>query len=279
MSDTIHATEDAKQTESTRSAPKVAGLAAVERRVWVWFGRALFVLFWLGSWQLMSGWLIDPFFSSSPSAIVVEIADWVAEGSIWKDIATTLKETLLGLVLGGAAGIVVGFLLGRAKLLADILSPFVTMMYSLPKLALSPLFILWFGIGIESKVVLVMLIVFFLVFFNTFAGARDVDPLLVDVVAILGADRLRRYTKVIVPSAMNWVVTGIRIAVPQALIGAIVGELISSNRGLGFVISNAASFFDTTGVLSGVVVVAILSLIMTVIVGRFEKWALRWREA
>jgi len=243
----------------------------------VWTGRTVVVVLWIGIWQLCAGRLIDPFFSSSPSSIASQLGQWFGSGTIWPQIATTLEETLIGFAIGGAAGVLGGFVMGRSVFLASVLGPFVTALYSLPKLALAPLFILWFGIGLESKVVLVALITFFLVFYNTFAGAREVDGLLVDVTRLYGANRRQIYTKIVVPSAMSWVTTGLRIAVPQALIGAIVGELISSNRGLGYLIANAASFFDTTGVLAGVVTVVAISLILIGMVSQLEKRTLRWK--
>ncbi|MGV9802964.1 ABC transporter permease [Mycobacterium sp. NPDC003449] len=268
----------AKDTAVTAPSGARRGSSAARRRN-VLLGQIVFVVVWLGSWELLSGPVIDPFFASSPSAIAGQIYRWVESGFIWVHLFTTLKEFIIGLALGIVGGTLVGFTLGRMPTAAAILNPFVTMVYSLPKLALAPIFILWFGIGLSSKVVLVALMTFFLVFYNTFTGARDVDPLYVNSLRIMGASRRTVYQRVVIPSASVWVMTGIRIAVPQALIGAIVGELISSNQGIGFVVANAASFFDTTGVLAGVALVAVVSVVLSQTVIKIEQRVTRWKEA
>lgn len=273
MTSTKAANPETRQRPRVQQKPPRQGLS----RKAVLAGQVGFAVVWLGSWEILSGPVIDPFFSSSPSAIASQIYRWFETGFIWIHLATTLQEFAIGLTLGVVAGMCGGFSLGRMPTAAAILNPFVTMVYSLPKLALAPIFILWFGIGLESKIVLVALMTFFLVFYNTYTGARDVDPAYVNALRIMGASRRTIYQRVIVPSAAVWVMTGIRIAVPQALIGAIVGELISSNQGIGFVVANAASFFDTTGVLAGVALVAVVSVTLTQAVIRIERSLTRWK--
>jgi len=248
-----------------------------KRMIRVWRVVALGV--WLGTWELASDTLIDPFFSSAPSLISVRVWEWLSTGYIWVHLGATLREMGLGLLAGSVLGIVVGFVLGRAGMLAAIADPFITAVYSLPKLALAPLFILWFGIGLLSKVVLVGLIVFFLVFFNTYAGVRDVDRLYINALRIMGGNRRDVYFKVILPSSSIWVFTGLKVAVPYALIGAIVGELISSSQGLGYIINNASSFFDTTGVLAGLVYVAAIAITVNYLVGVAERRFMVWKDS
>ncbi|WP_205712381.1 ABC transporter permease [Euzebya rosea] len=248
-----------------------------KRMIRVW--RVVALVVWLGTWELASGTLIDPFFSSAPSLIGVRVWEWLSTGYIWVHLGATLREMGLGLLAGSVLGIVVGFVLGRAGMLAAIADPFITAVYSLPKLALAPLFILWFGIGLLSKVVLVGLIVFFLVFFNTYAGVRDVDRLYINALKIMGGNRRDVYLKVILPSSSIWVFTGLKVAVPYALIGAIVGELISSSQGLGYIINNASSFFDTTGVLAGLVYVAAIAITVNYLVGVAERRFMVWKDS
>ena len=268
----------APTTASARTASASPGTGRTPRvRPTVLVGQLAFLVVWLGSWELLSGRVIDPFFASSPSDIGAQIYRWFESGFIWVHLLTTLQEFAIGLSLGVLAGTVVGFSLGRMPTVAAILNPFVTTVYSLPKLALAPLFILWFGIGLTSKVVLVALMTFFLVFYNTYTGARDVDPAYVNSLRIMGANNRTIYQRVVIPSAAVWVMTGIRIAVPQALIGAIVGELISSNQGIGFVVGNAASFFDTTGMLAGIALVAVVSVVLSQTVIRLERHVTRWK--
>ena len=248
-----------------------------KRMIRVW--RVVALVVWLGTWELASDTLIDPFFSSAPSLIGVRVWEWLSTGYIWVHLGATLREMGLGLLAGSVLGIVVGFVLGRAGMLAAIADPFITAVYSLPKLALAPLFILWFGIGLLSKVVLVGLIVFFLVFFNTYAGVRDVDRLYINALRIMGGNRRDVYFKVILPSSSIWVFTGLKVAVPYALIGAIVGELISSSQGLGYIINNASSFFDTTGVLAGLVYVAAIAITVNYLVGVAERRFMVWKDS
>lgn len=269
----------------TLARPAVAGPPAGQRprrrfspKITIALGQIVVVIVWLGSWQLLSGRVIDPFFSSSPSAVGDQLVEWFRTGSIWVHLLITLQEFGVGLLVGSAVGVLVGFTLGRLPTMAAILNPFVTVIYSMPKLALAPLFVLWFGIGFGSKIVLVGLISFFLVFYNTFTGARDADPLYINSLRIMGASRLTIYRRVIMPSAAVWVMTGLRIAVPQAVIGAVVGELISSNQGIGYIIANAAAFFNTTGVLAGVALVAFVSVVLSQLIIVLERWATRWKQ-
>ncbi|MDO3684953.1 ABC transporter permease [Micromonospora sp. C28ISP2-4] len=270
-------------SRSAVTAPAAGPAAAkpprkLNPKIKIALGQIAVVVVWLGSWQWMSGRLIDPFFTSSPSAIGQQLLEWFRTGSIWPHLLITLQEFGAGLAIGSVAGVLVGFTLGRLPTTAAVLNPFVTVVYSMPKLALAPLFVLWFGIGFGSKIVLVGLISFFLVFYNTFTGARDVDPLFIDSLRIMGANRLTIYRRVVMPSAAVWVMTGLRIAVPQAVIGAVVGELISSNQGVGYVIANAAAFFNTTGVLAGVALVACVSVILSQLIIVLERWATRWKQ-
>lgn len=273
-------TEPAADMPSLRSEASLAAEQAARRQrriILVW--RLIAVGVWLGSWELASGTLIDPFFSSAPSDVGARVWEWIATGYIWVHLGATLQEMGLGLLAGSTTGILLGFLLGRSETLAAIADPFITALYSLPKLALAPLFILWFGIGLLSKVVLVGLIVFFLVFFNTYAGVRDVDRLYINALRIMGGTKRDVYTKVIFPSSSIWVFTGLKLAVPYALIGAIVGELISSSQGLGFIINNASSFFDTTGVLAGLVYVAVIAITINNLVGVLERRLMVWKTS
>src|SRR5690606_8570383 len=132
--------------------------------------------------------------------------------------------------------------------------------YSLPKVALAPLFIVWFGIGLEMKVILTAAIVFFIVFLNTFTGVREVSAELVAILRLMGAKERHLLTKVIVPSAIVWVFAGLRLSVPYALIGAVVGEIIASNRGLGYLVAHAAGQFDTAGTFAALFSIVILAL-------------------
>lgn len=229
------------------------------------------------AWHFVSGRLIDPFFISSPDAVAVKLWTWLADGTLWFAFSYTFQAMILGFIAGSIAGFATGFILGRSDLMAQLFDPFITAIYCMPKIALAPLLILWFGIGIESKIAMSALIVFFLVFLNTFAGVRDVNPLFLQVTSIMGATSMQQLRHVVFPSATAWVLTGLKVSVPYALIGAVVGELISSNRGIGFLIGQASGLFDTAGVFAGLAVLAATGIILNSGLKRLETRLLRWR--
>ncbi len=202
--------------------------------------RVAIVIVVLGAWQFSSGRLMKPFWISSPLLIWDQLAEWVTTGELWANVEVTLIETVLGFVFGAIGGIAFGLALGLNRKLAAVLDPFIVAFYSLPKIALAPLFILWFGVGLTSKVVLATFVVFFLVFYNTYAGTLAVEQELVDVLRLMGASRAQIIRKVILPSALIWIFTGMKSSVPYALIGAVVGEMMASNKGLGYLIQAAA---------------------------------------
>jgi NitT/TauT family transport system permease protein len=259
------------------AASAAAEQAAARRKRQVRFWRVVALVVWLSSWELSAGRIIDPFFSSRPSDVGARFVEWIATGFIWPHLLATTQAMMIGLLIGASLGVLIGFILGRGEILSSVFEPFITAVYSLPKLALAPLLILWFGIGLMSKVVLVSLIVFFLVFYNTYAGVRDVDRLYISALQIMGGNRRDVYTKVIMPSAAVWVFTGFKLAVPYSLIGAIVGELISSDRGLGYTISRSSSFFDTTGVITGLTFIAIIAISINQSLNSFGRWVNRWK--
>lgn len=252
--------------------------AAQRRRRIVWSGRLAAGLLVIGAWEAAAARLIDPFFISSPSAVAAKLAEWIGSGFLLFHLSVTLEETAVGFLLGSFAGYAVGFAFGRSDLLAAVLEPYVTALYSLPKLALAPLFIMWFGIGFASKVAMSASIVFFMVFYNTYAGVRDVNPIYLNVTRLMGASEWQLMRKVILPSASAWVLTGLKVSVPYALVGAVIGEFMSANRGIGFVIHSSASIFDTAGVFAGLVVLMIVGILLNQVLGRFERYTLRWKE-
>ena len=240
-------------------------------------GRILLLVVLIAVWQLASGPLLSPLVFSSPLAVLRQLLQWIGDGTLWFHTAITLQETMLGLLFGTVAGITAGFLLGPQQVLSKILDPFIIALYSIPKVALAPLFIVWFGIGLQMKVILAAVTVFFLVFFNTLAGVRNVDLDLVDAVYLMGGRRRDIMFKVIIPSATGWVLTGLRIAIPYALIGAIIAELVASNRGIGYLIDSSAAQFNTAGVFAALVVLTIIAAILNAIVNVIDRKTSRWK--
>lgn len=231
----------------------------------------------IGSWQFASGRLVDPFFISAPADVAAKLVKWFGDGTLAVHASYTLRAMALGFLLGASLGFTTGFLLGRNDTAARIFDPFITAIYCLPKIALAPLFLLWFGIGIESKIAMAAAIVFFLVFLNTFAGVRAVERLHLDAVRIMGGGTFAQLRYVVLPSAAAWVLTGLKVSVPYALIGAVVSELISSNRGIGFLIGQASGLFDTAGVFAGLTVLAVAGVVLNTALKAIERRLLRWR--
>ncbi|HEY2152016.1 MAG TPA: ABC transporter permease [Vicinamibacterales bacterium] len=233
----------------------------------------------LALWQaLVALKLLDPFFVSRPTAIVSRIATWILSGSLWPQLATTLAESLLGLVIGAAAGISLGFALARSPLLAQICDPYIKMLNAIPRVVLAPLFLLWFGLGIWSKVALAVTLVFFVMFFNTYQGVRDADRVLVDNVRMLGATERQLVRHVLIPSALSSIFSSLQTSLGFAMVGAVVGEYLGATRGLGYVISQAEGTFDTTGVFAGMTVLGIVVVFVSAGVTRLERWLLRWKN-
>ena len=232
----------------------------------------------LAAWEFASGRLIKPFWISSPSEIWRQLSEWVATGQLWLHVEVTLSETLMGFGFGAISGVAVGLTLGLNRRLAAVLDPFIVAFYSLPKIALAPLFILWFGVGLTSKVVLATFVVFFLVFYNTYAGTLAVEAELIDVLRLMGARRGQIIRKVILPSALIWIFTGMKSSVPYALIGAVVGEMMASNKGLGYLIEAAAGQYDTGGVFAALFVLMIIATGLHELLKQSERLMLRWRE-
>ena len=260
--------------------------AAVRRarsrhRAVIWSFRALVLVVVFGSWELLSTYVLDPFYYSKPSAIAERLYGWFAEGtskgSIWSNISVTLQEAVYGFLLGAVAGVVLGILFGRARLLAEVLSPFIQALNAVPRIVLAALFIIWFGLGMESKVATALVLVFFPVFFNAFQGAREVDRNYVDNARILGASRTQVLWSIVVPSATSWILASLHTAFGFALIGAIVGEYAGAAKGVGLLISTAQGTFDAAGIYAGMILSTVLALLAELILGAAERRLLRWR--
>jgi NitT/TauT family transport system permease protein len=250
-----------------------------ERRATILVWQVLVAVIALGLWQgLVAVKLLDPFFVSRPTDIARRIATWVAAGTLWPHLAVTLEEALLGLVVGAALGIVLGFALARSPAAAAVFDPYIKMLNAIPRVVLAPLFLLWFGLGIWSKVALAVTLVFFVMFFSTYQGVRDASQVLVDNVRMLGASERQLVRHVLVPSALTWIFSSLHTSLGFAMVGAVVGEYLGSTRGLGYVISQAEGTFDTTGVFAGMTILGVVVVIVSAGVTRLERWLLRWKS-
>jgi len=239
--------------------------------------RLIFGLILLTFWEVSSGRLIDPFWVSSPSKVFRYLYEVFADGSIFGHLGITLYETFAGFLIGSVLGIGLGFALGRREVLAQILDPYVVAFNGIPRIALAPLFIIWFGIGPTSKVILVLSVVFFLTFFNTYAGVKGVESELKNILRIMGASERQILMKVTLPAIVPWITTGLKISLPYAIVAAVVGEFIAASKGLGYLINYNTSLFSTTGALGGILILALVVVICNEAINRAESYLLRWR--
>ncbi|WAX58790.1 ABC transporter permease [Jatrophihabitans cynanchi] len=265
------------------AAVKLAGRRAKRRRLMLlWLARLGFAVFIVGGWQLCTAeqW-VDKFFFGQPSmiwdALVTLFTKGTEFGSIWDDIAVTLKEAVYGFFLGTAAGVVLGLLLGQNRFLSDVLSPYIKVLNAVPRIILGSIFLVAFGLGTFPKVLLAAVLVFFIVFFNAYQGVREVNPNLVANVRVLGASSLQVARHVTIPSALTWIIASLHTAFGFAIIGALVGEVLGSQRGMGLVITQAQNRFDPNTVFAGMAIMAVVTLVAEFLLTLLEKRVLAWR--
>lgn len=238
--------------------------------------RLLAGLLLLGLWWLAAA-IVGSYWISSPLETVQRLWALAATGELLRHTGTTLAAAALGFTLGGVPGVLLPMLLRKHPFLQAVLDPFLTAGYGLPKLALAPLFILWFGIGMASKVVLAASVVFFIVFFSTQAGVRQTDQRLVRMARVMGAREPQVASRVVWPAVVPYVFAGFRIATPYAIGGVIISELVSSNRGLGYLVQYGAMSYSTPDIFATVAAITVVIGVATWLVGRLERRLLRWR--
>jgi len=236
---------------------------------------ALFILF-LVAWEGTARFWGD-MWVSSPWLTAIHLNDVIAAGTIFRHTWFTLQAAFWGFLIGGVPALVLPFILRRHPKITAVLDPFFVGGYGMPKLSLAPLFILWFGVGMESKVALVASMTFFLLFFNTHAGVQSVNIALLNMARVAGASERDIARHIVWPAAVPAIFAGLRISVPHAVGGAVIGEVISSDRGLGFLIQSSATDFDTTGVVTALVVLTVIVVALYYFVDRIERRLLSWR--
>jgi NitT/TauT family transport system permease protein len=230
----------------------------------------------LGAWQLGSA-MVGSYWLSSPWATIARFAAQIMNGELIFHASYTLGEAVAGTLIGGVPAVLLPFLLRRHPIVVAILDPFMIGGYGAPKLAFAPLFILWFGIGTESKIALVASVVFFIVYFATLNGVRALDAKLVQMAQIVGASERQLARHIVFPGAVPSIFAGFRIAVPYSVGAAVIAELISANRGLGYLVQTGAMNFDTTSVFAAIVMATLLVLGANWLMNALETLLLRWR--
>ena len=239
---------------------------------------AIILVWYIGSSVPIGGTCLLPkFFFSTPVDVLARIEKMFANASIWRHIYITLTETALAFFIGSGLGIVIGFWFARKPYVAAVLDPYVKAANALPRVVLAPIFMLWFGLGIWSKVALGVTLVFFIVFFNVYQGVKEVNPVILANARMLGMKDRQLMRHVYWPAALSWMFSSLHTAVGFALVGAVVGEYLGSAAGLGYLIQEAEGVFDVAGVFAGMIVLAIVVLVVDWLVTLLENRLLAWR--
>ena len=265
-------------SEGLRGAP--SGSAA--SRVWLRYEPAILKIIGavsaLGLWQLVVAvGLVSPKFVSSPSRVVVAGAAYVGSHQFLVDARTSGLEFVGGFGLSVIVGIAIGFAMGRSRRLANLLDPVVNFLYASPRIALAPLLILWFGIGIESKIAVIFLMSVFPIIINTILGVHSVEEDLIDLARSLNASPWQLMRTIVIPSSLPFIVTGIRIGLGVGLIGVVVGEFVAATAGIGYTIAEAASDYNVNLVFVGLIIVGAAGAILTEALRYVELKVAKWK--
>ena len=245
----------------------------VENLIWQ---IAIGVVF-LAIWEYASERWISALLVSKPTRIAQTMWEWTVDGTYVKNIWITLEATAMGFGGGAIGGMILGYITATWRRVGEVLEPYVTALYTLPRLALAPLFLMWFGLGMEFRVMFAATIVFFLVYYNTYFGVREVSNELLAAVRIMGANRAQLAMRVVIPSALVWVTAGLKISVPYALVGVVVAEMLASDEGVGFLLAKSASQFSTYGTFAAIAALLVMALATDWLLTVLTRRALRWK--
>ncbi len=261
------------------------------------FWQALVLVIFFGAWHLVSRNPQTAFFFGEPLKVMLRVWDWFTVGSgslevgfgdytlltlhfpaeIYAHLLVTLTETLLAFGIGTSMGLGAGLWLALSPLTSAIFDPYIKAANSMPRVILAPIFAMWFGLGIWSKVALAVTLVFFIVFFNVYQGVKEVSPTVLANARMLGANPSQLLRTVYLPSATSWVFSSLHTSIGLAFVGAIVGEYLGSARGVGYLILQAEGTFDINTVFAGIMVLTAFALVLDAIVGRIEKRLMKWQ--
>jgi len=234
-------------------------------------GRALLIGAILGLWTYAAGRWVDHDAVSDPLAVLAALRGLIVTGRLWPDLWQTVMEVVAGYLAGATAGALFASLFALAPSVERVLRPFLIAVYAIPKIALAPLIVMWFGLGIAPKIILAGAFVFFIVFMNAVAGIESVNPHHVNIIRVMGAGRFAVLRKIVLPTAVPFLVLGMRLAVPEAMVGAVIGEFISANRGLGYVVYSASNELNTAVSMAALVVLVLVVVLADVGLGLIES--------
>jgi NitT/TauT family transport system permease protein len=230
----------------------------------------------IGAWELGAWFAFDPRFIGQPSEIFRYLLAEIRRGEIWTDAAITFWEIMLGYVIGAVAGGLVGFALGFRPRLARIVEPYILVFAAIPKIAIAPIIIIALGIGTQSKVAIVVSMVFFLMFYAVFSGVKQIEPDFLNQARIMGANRGEVIAYIVIPAIAPNIFDGLKTSIIFAVIGALIGEFIAAKAGLGYYILNASGAFNINGIWVGVILIVALVFALTTAIGIAERRVLRW---
>lgn len=241
--------------------------------------RTLLLIIFVAGWEISARLkLYNPFFTSYPSEIAADLLAFIESGDLWYHTALTLQEAFLGLFVGVVSGIFLAVVFGQFKTFGKIMVPILTAINGIPQLALAPVYVLWFGLGLLSKVFLAGLMVFFCVFFSTYNAIRNIDQELIESAHILGAGKLATLWYVVLPSCMPWILSGVRGGVGACMVGAIIGEYMGASGGFGWMVTYATSFFMIRRVMSCIFILLLVGIFINWFLGFAERKILRWKN-
>ena len=243
-----------------------------------WVRQVVALLMLLALWEAAGrASMLNPLYLPSPSQIGAALVELFSDGRIWPHLEATFTAALGGLVLGIAVGAVLGVAAALVRLVAELLEPVMTLLNAVPRVILAPLFVIWLGIGLASKIALSFILVAVLIFFTVFTGIRQVDRRMVERVITLGGGRWALVRHVYLPSVTAWILSNLKIAVGFAFTGALVGEFVAATHGLGYLLSFAQSTYNAALMFALIVLILAAVLLIFGIAGRLEKYLLRWQ--
>jgi NitT/TauT family transport system permease protein len=231
----------------------------------------------IAAWQLLSGRVIDPLYISSPSAVLQRLISLAQDGVLWPNAESTFGQSIVGFLAGAVAGVVIGNVMGIVRVFGRTAAPFVTFFYTLPRIAIAPLFVIWLGVGFSFKAAFVAFVVVFIFITPIYAGLRDLDEDMVNGIRVMGGRRWTVIRMAILPQQVLWMTTTVKLAFPTAVATDIVAEFVASTKGLGYLMNEAAGILDTASLLAEVVFISVVVTLVLGVISMVERYWFRWR--
>lgn len=277
MTDVERSIDSSAPTRESQQVPPAAVDKSRTLALWKWATRLGLLLGFLLGWQLASGTIIDTFLVSTPLLVFERFGKWIADGTLWFHAVETLESAMWGFVIGGSAALIVGYLAGVSRFWASVIEPYISATWSMPRIAFIPVLIIWVGIAQSLAVAIAAILVFFLLFYNIYYGIREVNERLIDSVRLMGGGRYDVAVRVRLPSALVWILAGLKVSIPQAFVGVVTAEILASNRGLGYLVARHGGQFDMTGAFAALLSLLIVGFALDRFVSTISGRALLWK--